>query len=71
MTKNETIVFKILVVVINILVGVTVVAAILTAIWYLGIYIIEAGLLAMVLFILWVFGAIIVTELVGKKHDKR
>jgi hypothetical protein len=66
-TKNETIVFKILDVVINILVGVTIVAAILTVIWYLGIYIIEAGLLAMVLFILWVFGAGIRKSLVGGK----
>ena len=71
MTKNKTKVFKILEVVVNMLVGAAVVAAILTAIWYLGIYIIEAGLLAMVLFILWAFGAIIVKELVGKKHDKR
>ena len=71
MTKNETKVFKTLDVVINILVGAAVAVAILVAIWYLGIYIIAAGLLAMVLFILWAFGAIIVKELVGKKHDKR
>ena len=71
MTKNETKVFKTLDVVINILVGAAVAVAILVAIWYLGIYIIVAGLLAMVLFILWAFGAIIVKDLVGKKHDKR
>ena len=71
MTKNKTRVFKILEVVINMLVGAAIAVAILTAMWYLGIYFIEAGLLAMVLFILWVFGAGIRKSLVGKKHDKR